>query len=106
MMSVLTSALSNEMLPLGSLSNGPMLPTPHGQPGLTSAPPSTLTPHCTPQTTQSCPSNSSPIVTVGDKYLPAGLLSVAAQWETPFVPLDRRCPTWATQTLDFFPPEN
>jgi len=63
MMSVLTSALSNEMLPLGSLSNGPMLPTPHGQPGLTSAPPS-------------------------------------------FVPLDRRCPTWATQTLDFFPPEN
>jgi hypothetical protein len=56
--------------------------------------------------TKFSPSNSSPIVIVGDKYLPAKLKCAAERWATPFVPLARRWPTWDTPTPEYYPPAN
>ena len=94
----LTSTLSTTMLPWESLANAPQLQTPHGTRGNPSAPPFTLTPPSKAPPIPSCPSKSSPIVTVGETFLPAKLKYVAKQWETPFAPLDRRWPTWDTPT--------
>jgi hypothetical protein len=42
--------------------------------------------------------NYLPIDTEQEKLLPAALKCAARQWETPFVPWDRRSPSWASQT--------
>jgi hypothetical protein len=101
MTSKLSWTLSSMMLPWESLTSKPRPLTPPGSSGNASAPNWTSTqPYRTPQTASSL-FNSSPIVTIGAKYLPAKLLSVVKWWEMPFVPLARRWPTWATLTLDF-----
>jgi hypothetical protein len=94
----MTSTLSTKMLPWESLTNAQWLQTPHGTRGTPSAQPYTSTLPSKAPPIPSCPSKYSPIVTVGETYLPAKLKYVAKQWETPFAPLDRRCPTWDTPT--------
>jgi len=42
-------------------------------------------------------SNYLPIDTEQEKLLPAALKCAARQWETPFVPWDRRSPSWASK---------
>jgi hypothetical protein len=104
--SKLNWTLSSQMFPWESHPNEPLPPTPPGSSGKDFA--LTLTsiqPWKTRQTKFS-PSNSSPIVIVGDKYLPAKLKCAAERWATPFVPLARRWPTWDTPTPEYYPPAN
>ena len=81
----------------------PLPPGPYGKPSVEN---STPTLHWQPQPNPSYYSKYSPIVTVGEKYLPAALKSAVKRWATPFAPLDRRYPTWASTTPDYYPRVN
>jgi hypothetical protein len=95
----LNLTLSRSTWPLASPKTEQPLRTLPGWCGLPSATSSRLTPPCKTHPITSSHCNSSPIVTAAAKYLPVKLLSVAKQWETQFVPLARRWPTWDTPTL-------
>jgi hypothetical protein len=93
----LNSSLSCEMSPWESLVNEPIPQTTLGTFGKPSALTLTSTPHSNTHQTASSHCNSSPIVTVGEKYLPVKLQCAAERWAMPFAPLARRWPTWATK---------
>jgi hypothetical protein len=95
------SALSCRMSPWVQPPTKPYQLPPHGASGNTSVHLSTPIQPSPNQTTQSLYFNSSPIVTVGENYLPARLKSAVKQWQMPFAPLGRRSPTWDTLIPDF-----
>jgi hypothetical protein len=97
----LTSALLCKMSPWELPPTAPCLGPPHGKYGKPSVPPLTPTQPLQHPTIPSQSSNFSPIVTVGEKYLPARLKSEVKRWETPFAPLGRHWPTWDTPTPVF-----
>jgi hypothetical protein len=88
------SALLGEMSPWVCPGPEPMQPAPPGICGKNSANHSPSTLQSSTYQTPSLYFKSLPTATAKEKYLPASLRSVAAQWATPFVPLARRWPTW------------
>jgi len=93
-LSQLTSCVSRQLLPMESLRLEPPGPMVLGPPGAPSAPPPTSTHTSTLFGIPSIPSFSSPTSTEPAKFLPVEILSAARRWLMPFVPWDRRWPSW------------
>ena len=89
-----TSSASRILLPMASLHPAPPASTASGTDGAPSAPPSTWTLTSASSRIPSLPSFSLPTATATAPLLPAELLSVAERWRKPFVPWDRRWPSW------------
>jgi hypothetical protein len=94
LVSHMTLTLSGEMLPWASPDPDRTPPPTLGPSGSASARPSTSIPLASQKPTLCQYFKSLPIATATERFLPASLRSVAAQWGTPFEPLGRRWPTW------------
>ncbi len=102
----LTSALSSTMLPWASHTSAPCQPILPGTSGPPFATPLTSTQPSKKQMIPFSPCNFLPFDTAVAKYLPANLKYAVKRWATPFVPLDRRSPTWDSRIPASNHPEN
>jgi hypothetical protein len=102
----LTSALSSTMLPWASHTSAPCQPILPGTSGPPFATPLTSTQPSKTQMIPFSPYNFLPLDTAVANYLPANLKYAVKRWATPFVPLDRRSPTWDSRIPASNHPEN